>query len=152
MSDADLTAAIYAITPATPVEHLADVIGRLDAAMRRAKELKRDFESRLLAVIEETGRDVVVNETRYYAAFPSDTKCPDRRRALRELLDAAGGDIDVVADCLASDAFKPGACRAVLPAPAFDRAFVTTRRAKLGEGVPRRELMSMNERFAKERT
>lgn len=67
------------------------------------------------------------------------TRCKDRGATLQAVMDAAGGDMELVVSTLASDAFKHGACRQILSDEAYSSLFTTSEVEKLEEGASKSE-------------
>ncbi len=110
------------------------------------RDLKAQVEAAAISHIERHG-EISDGVRRYYVAPNKSTRCTDVRGTLAAILDAAGGDLDAVQDCLASDAWKPGATRKLLGA-ASDGYFETkvTTSLKTGEPSPPR-LQVVDSRF-----
>lgn len=148
-NEIELRRAVLALDAGTPVEAVADIMGRVDAFLRRAKEVKAHLEDVLVARIEQAG-PIEVNGIRYYAGIRKVTTCTDQPAAVESLLAAVAGDLSAFADCLAAGALKHGAARAVLPPDEFARLFRVDERAELREGKPVKRLMSVNTNFTPE--
>lgn len=144
----DLSQAVgnVASAAATP-EYIADVMGRVDAALERAKAIKAALKEAMVEHILATGRDLVIGEVRYYAAQEKETKCVRQLEAVEAVFKAVGGDCEGFKACLSSNAFLPGQCRKVLPPDVFADLFVTTVKTKLKDGVPQKQLCSVNPKF-----
>jgi hypothetical protein len=136
---------------ATP-DQFAAAFELVDAIRDFERRMRLSLKSKMLEQIEQTGRDITIGPRRYYAGVESETRCEDNVAAVDALLDAAGGDLEVVArDCLRSDSIKPSAARLILSAEAFDRLFKTTKRTVLKDGKPttQRQLLCTDERFVR---
>jgi hypothetical protein len=151
----DLTiieAGVFTITPTTPVADIANVLGQLEWMQRRIKEVRDELESRLIERIELTG-EFLVGETRYYVGNPKKTKCRDNLATLNALLTVCEGDVDRLAECLASGAWKHGTVRVLLEdsgkGELFDTLFETTSEPELKEGVAVKRLQKANLAFTK---
>ena len=116
------------------------------AAMKQAmKEVDARFEAGVTAWIEANG-PLESNGVRYYVGVQKDTKCVDQTETLRTLLETGGPE--AVGRCLASGAFKHGACREAL-GDEWDKHFTVTERVDLKEGKPVRKLHTVDEKFLK---
>lgn len=93
--------------------------------------------------------DITCGDIRYYVGTTTYTKCKDVKGTLQTLLDVTGGDLEKIATCLASDAWKAGATRVVL-VDQFDTCFSTEKRMEMKEGKPvavKKSLQSVNMKF-----
>lgn len=138
-------------------DDVAQVYVTLKAYIARGTELKRQLDDALAARMTATGRDIRFtvdgdgNEIILTTRPEKVVKCRDVKAALQELLQAFGGDFDMLADCLASGAFKYGACRKRLEeigAPGlYEALFETSERVRVEEkGAKVREV---NTKFIK---
>jgi hypothetical protein len=149
----DLTpieAGVWTITPGTPVEQIADVRGKLEWLIRRAKEVMDELDGRMVEKIQAHG-EFVIGETRFFIGDKKDVKCRDTARALDKVLEVAAGDMEQAAACLSANAFKHGACRVMFEDAGrmdlFDECFETTYAPELREGKPK--LQKHNLAFAR---
>jgi hypothetical protein len=117
-------------------------IGRLKELTR---ELNASVEQGVMEWIIRNG-DLVDGEIRYYIGPEKKTKCNSNRQTLEAVLESVGGDMDAMAECLASDAFKPGACRTIL-GDSFEQHFTTTTKDDLKTGKPVRKLQRVDQKF-----
>jgi hypothetical protein len=110
------------------------------------RDLKERTEAATISWIERNG-DLTDGEVRYYVAPNKSTKCVDVRRTLVALLEAAGGDLDLVASVLASNPYKPAKAREVLGEASTD-LFETdvTKDLKTGQPTAKR-LQKADPRF-----
>jgi hypothetical protein len=131
-----------------PTDTLLDYGGRIDAAKALLKEISQRWEAAMVSRIERDG-PIEVGPIRYYAGPDKDTKCVDVRATTEACMDAAQGDVDAYTSVLSSNAYKPGACRKLLPPEKFDALFVTTERVVLKEGKPAKQLQKVNTSFLK---
>ena len=125
---------------------LLTALGLVARLKEIVKELSASAEAGAIAWIQANG-EFQEGSVRYYVAANKTTKCPDQRAALEAVLEAGGGDLDKLAEMLASGAFKPGACRKFLPPEKFAALFVTTETADLKEGVAKPRLQVVNTEF-----
>jgi hypothetical protein len=101
----------------------------------------------MIEKIELTGQPITIGPVVYTIGDPPVTKCLDLRGTLEALFEACEGDVGKVAECLASNGWKHGACRSVLPAEKYGELFETTRPKKLVEGVAVKRLQAVNTEF-----
>lgn len=149
MSDLTEATILALANPATPTERIGEVLIAVQAAQKRAKDLRETLEAAMLAHIEATGRDIVIGPIRYYAGIAKVTKlAAPLEEAVETIWTASGGDVAQFASVLRSDPFKPAACRLMLPAADYGRMFITEEREKLHEGKPAKKLLSVNTAFA----
>lgn len=140
-TDSDLSAV------KTPDDALA--LGmRIDGWIARMRELKAAWEECMIALIRQHG-EIVNGDLRYYIGTDKTTKATDQQKVLETLMDKLGGDIELVCSCLSANAWKPGACRKLLPPESFDALFVTTEKPDLLTGKPKRGLQKVDQRFIK---
>jgi nucleoside phosphorylase len=149
----DLTvieAGVWTITADTPVEDIADVMGKLEWLIRRAKEVKDELESRMVEKIQAHG-EFTIGMTRFYVGDKKDVKCRDAAKALDKVLEVAAGDMEQAAACLSANAFKHGTVRVMFEDAGklelFDECFETTYTPELREGKPK--LQKANLAFVK---
>lgn len=95
--------------------------------------------------INEHG-DITCGNIRYYVGSTTYTKCKDVKATLETLLKVTGGDFEKMASCLASDAWKAGASRAVL-GDQFLTCFSQEVRQDIAEGKPKKSLQKVNMDF-----
>lgn len=97
-------------------------------------QLKDRMEAAAMHYIEKHG-NIEDGDRRVYIAPNKTTKCKSNRETMQAVLEAAGGDVDALVDCLASDAFKPGATKKLVGALKGETLFETkvTQNVKTGE-------------------
>jgi hypothetical protein len=145
-----LETAALVVNDDTPPEVCADLLTKLDFMKQRIREVERDLKERLVEWCHVGNRSIVVGGgVRYYAGDEKETKCNDARKVLEALFEQCGGDFDAVAECLASGAWKPGACREVLPPARFAELFRVEVKVALKEGKAVKKLIKVDERFTK---
>jgi hypothetical protein len=146
----EIEAGVWTITADTPVEQIADVLGKLEWITRKTKEARDALEARMVEKIQAHG-EFVIGETRYFIGDKKDVKCRDVARALDKVLEVAAGDMEQAAACLSANAFKHGACRVMFEDAGrmdlFDECFETTYAPELREGKPK--LQKHNLAFAR---
>jgi len=127
------------------LERMAELRFKIDFLKQFAKEADAKWNAVMLDHVEQNGEQVI-GEIRYYAGVEKKTKCPDKAKGLETILECAGGDFGAVAEMLASDPFKPGACKELL-GERWGEVFEVTEKAELKEGKPSKKLMAINPKF-----
>ncbi len=92
--------------------------------------------------------DITCGNIRYYVGTTTYTKCKDVKGTFQTLLEVTSGDLETIASCFASDAWKAGQSRVVL-GDKFDSCFSTEKRLELKDGKPlvRKSLQKVNMDF-----
>ncbi len=148
MNTETLETSLATIDPEVPREAVlqaVDFVARLGEIYR---QLKAQLDARMVEWIDANG-ELVNGEVRYYVGNDKDTKCVDLKETLNACYAAAGGDEDALITVLSTNAFKPGACRKLLPADTYAKCFVTTERVKVLEGKPVKQLQKFDGRFVR---
>lgn len=110
-----------------------------------AKELGEQAERAAIEWINVNG-EIVDGDMRFYVAPNKTHKCKDTKGVLAALLEESGGDLDAVAECFASGAWKPGETKKRLG----DRAnqfFETVETPDLKTGVAKPRVQKVNTAF-----
>jgi hypothetical protein len=145
-----IEAGVWTITADTPVDQVAMVAGQLEWLERKAKEVRRELESRMVEKIQAHG-EFTIGMTRFYVGDKKDVKCRDAAKALDKVLEVAAGDMEQAAACLSANAFKHGTVRVMFEDAGrlelFDELLETTYTPELREGKPK--LQKQNLAFAK---
>lgn len=148
--------ALALMDPDTSVETIAENFMRIDELIRRAKQFKEEFEQQCIEWIEANDRDIEIpgpdgSVIRYYIGNAKSVKCADVPGTLLELLQVAAGDLDAVANCLGSSAWKHGAVKKLLAdlgaGDKYDQLFRVEERQELKEGKPVKQLQKFDSRF-----
>lgn len=117
-----------------------DFLGAMDTEAG-LKQIVREYSARLeeaaIAYIQRRGGSVETLTARFYVGTEKVTKCRDVPRAVDAVLQACGGDLDRLKQCLASGALKQGECKAVL-GNEWGRHFDVTERLDMKTGKPAR--------------
>ncbi len=95
-------------------EGLLDVRSGIKAEMQRLKELAAEVESALIEHINVHGDIDIGDGKRLYVGTERGYKCRDQAATFVAVLEATGGDEALMAEHLASGAWKPGACKKTL--------------------------------------
>ena len=127
------------------IERMAELRAKIDFLKEFTKRIAGRWDDMMLAIVQDKG-DQVIGEIRYYAGVEKKTKCPDKAKGLETILECAGGDFGAVAEMLASDPFKPGACKELL-GERWGEVFQVIEKDELKEGKPSKKLVAVNERF-----
>lgn len=130
-------------TGAATREEVIEALNVRAAMKTRMKEVDAAFEAAVIAWIQANG-EIECGDIRWYVGPEKKTDCYDQEETLRALLETGG--VDGVAACLASGAFKPGACRKVL-GDQWEDYFLTTEKPDLKTGKPKHGLRSVDKRF-----
>ena len=140
---AKLETDILVLNPDAPIDALLGLMNRVRAAKDQLRKIERMIEDRGIEFINARGA-FRAGDILYTVGRDKRVKCTDPKSLLSTLLEATGGDLDRVADCLASDAWKSGATRQTLEehgrSGEFDRHFNM-------EEVPRLKLKVINTKF-----
>lgn len=107
-----------------------DLVKRLGEVYRAMKE---HVESAATKWVQANG-PFEDGTTRYYVGTAKKTKCRNLRATVEAIMQATGGDLDALVDCLASDAFKPGETRKTL-GDDFPKCFDVTEAVDLKSGA-----------------
>lgn len=132
----------------SPKEQVLDVYDRVCLLKSLAKELAQMADAAMVEWIKANG-EIEVGDLRYYVGKSKDTKCKDVRRTMESALNATGGDVDALVGLLSSGAWKPGACRQVLPPEEYAECFHTVEVEDVKTGKPKVGLQKVNTAFIK---
>jgi hypothetical protein len=119
-----------------------DQIDNILCAVLSAEKLAKDIKAMAFAAamefIKENSPDgFTVNGRRYYISTgkKQPPKCKDAKATLPAMFELTGGDLDAVAECLSSNAWKQGSTKAVLESigkgDQFEKLFETKPKEKL---------------------
>lgn len=139
---------VQAINDALPLEEVLTTLQKLEFMQGQIKALKSSLDARLVEYIQANG-DIQIGTRRLYVGTKKTTKCVDVQAAVKAILEDCGGDVDMMARCLSSDALKFGASKTVLKPENYDKFFKVTPKTELREGVetPVKQLCETNEAF-----
>lgn len=121
-----------------PPERFLEILGRIQVLREALEEVRGVVEQAAVEWIRSNG-ELHDGTKRYYIGTTKRTRCKDRGATLQAVMDAAGGDMELVVSTLASDAFKHGACRQILSDEAYSSLFTTSEVEKLEEGASKSE-------------
>lgn len=142
---------ILGINEWTTPDDLGVLRGQLAFLASKLKEMRALLDEKMLEIIAESGQDIQIGPIRYYASIEKKTKCLNHEAALVALFETAAGDVASVANCIASDGLKPGACKSIL-GDAFSKHFETSENPAIKEGKPSKKLMASNDEFTRGRS
>lgn len=95
-------------------EELLDVRSHIKALQAKLKELSAEVEGALIEHITLHGDIDLGDGKRLYLGTERGYKCRDQGATFVAILEATGGDEALMAEHLASGAWKPGACKKTL--------------------------------------
>lgn len=152
MNLATLNDSIVLANEETSDDAFGMLLSAITVNVAKLREMKAAVEAKMVEKIKATGQDIVIGPVRYYVGKEKKTKCLDYAGTVNAILAACGGDVDRLAGCLASDAFKHGTVRALFEefedADSFRRLFETVEVEDLKTGKPTKKLLSVNTAFA----
>jgi hypothetical protein len=93
---------------------LLDVRSGIKALQAKLKEFSQEVEEALIEHISAHGDIDIGDGKRLYVGTERGYKCRDNAATFVAILGATGGDEALMAEALASGAWKPGACRKLL--------------------------------------
>ena len=127
-------------------DDLLSVLDRLDAFKKQTKLVASMIEE---AVLERLKTDPDLKDGltdpmggRYYPGYNSRVKCNNVRGVVEQILEATGGDLDKITDCLGSDPFKQGTVKEVVGEETHGVLFTKEKTPviKEGKGKPKKTL------------
>jgi len=141
---------VVAIDDESTADQVAEAITQVDFFMSQARELRRSLDDALLKWLSHPDhRELIIGDIRYYAGTEKKIKCVDPMATLESLLDATDGDINRVVECLASGAWKYGACRNLLSEEQYKSCFSEELVSDLKTGKPVKQVKKIDSRFIK---
>lgn len=114
------------------------------------KLLASRMEQASIEWISQNG-EITNGDLRYYIGSNREYRCNNPTDALDKLLNAAGGDLSMVAGCLSAAAWKPGATRTALGEEAFKELFESRTTLDLKTGKPKLGLKKIDTKFLKDK-
>lgn len=142
----ELESSIAAIDATTPHDVVAEIVTRVDYFKGAAKQLDTLLKEALLEYLNEPGKELIIGENRYYIGTKKKVVSGDKGKLLEALLESSGGDFEAVAEVLASQPFKHGACKGVL-GDAWGDHFTELVEDDVKTGKPKKEIKVVNDRF-----
>lgn len=125
-----------------------DVVARLKELTR---ELAEKSEEAIVPWLQRNG-DIERGEVRYYAAATKTNKVRDNDGMLKAVLSATGGDVEAIAKCLASGAWKVSAVRELIPADEYEVLVEVVESVDLKTGKPKVKVQKFDATFVKGNT
>lgn len=144
----EMQSEIAAIDATTPHDVVAEIVTRVDYFKGAAKQLDALLKEALMEYLNEPGKELIIGEARYYIGTKKKVVSGDKGKLLEALLESSGGDFEAVADVLASQPFKHGACRTVLDDKWGDH-FTEIVEECVETKKPKKEVKVVNERFVR---
>jgi hypothetical protein len=146
----DIQQVVLQLKTTDDAERVLDIWNRMEFAKKFLRETSAMLEGALIEWMNANG-DLRLDEgRRLYVGQVKKTTCRDQMQTLEALLEKSGGDMDALVDCLASGAFKHGACRNVL-GEAWDEHFIVEQveDVKEGKATARKTVQLLDQRFVK---
>lgn len=155
-TEADLVERLDGISPATEPEEVINLIGLIEGAQRRLREMKKKADAALIPLLEARGpRGVTLGHLRFYVGEKKSFAPKSNRDVAEAVLRACEGDLERFIECLAAGAFRPGATRKLLGDEEWGKVFTVYIEKEVREGkagpveVPVRTVHVIDERFVK---
>jgi hypothetical protein len=98
--------------------------------VQRAKELRHRVEEVAIGWIKAHGQ-IECGTILYTVGYPKTVKCIDVFHCMELLLEACGGDVQVLCQYLAANPYKQGSCARLLTEEQFQSVFIEQRQDKL---------------------
>ena len=146
----ELELAVSTIDDGATLDLIGDTLGKLDFLKEQIRLAEHDLKARLVEYIKANG-EFQLGPIRYYIGPDRETKCTNLRGCVEAVLVETGGDVDAFTCLLSMNAFKPGACKKLLPLSKYSELFLTTEKTRLKqgepEGPPQPQLQKVDQRF-----
>lgn len=156
VTEIELAERVENITPFAEAEDVINLIGLIEGAQRRLRDMKKKAEAALIPLLEARGpRGVTLGHLRYYVGEKKTVRATSNHAVAEAVLRAAEGDVDRFVQCLASGAFKPGETRKLIGDEEWGKVFTVEIEKEVREGkagpaeVPVRVVHVIDERFVK---
>ncbi len=134
--------------PEMTVDDACLLLTKIDAAMKRAREMKAQLEAFLIGWLPDHGGEMVIGDVVHFVTNKKKVKCRNIPAAIDAILIACEGEVAAMADVLSSDAIKVGAARKLLGDAKFEELFETRFEEDL-DHKPVKVLASVNKAFVK---
>lgn len=118
-------------------EGLLDIRSALSELATKVREFRAEVEAALVENIDLHGDIDMGDGKRLYVGVDRSYKCRDNVATFDALFEATGGDVALMAEHLASGAWKPGSCRKTL-GDRFDTLFETAEAKDVKSGSAKR--------------
>jgi hypothetical protein len=125
---------------------LLDIRSALSELATKVREFRSEVEAALVENIDLFGDIDMGDGKRLYVGVDKTYKCVNNAATLGAILEATGGDEALMAEHLASGAWKPGACRTTL-GPRFDTLFETSEAKDVKSGSAKRIVKAFDPQF-----
>lgn len=139
-----LDCALAVTDTAAKAESIAEGIGMLALVKRRVRELDEAMTNDIIAWLKHNKTELVVGDVRHYVGPDKSWRCTDPKGVYEAIMQATGGDVDVMLGCLSSGAWKQGAARKVLGDTRF---FVEEVKDDLKTGKPKDKLHKIDPKW-----
>ena len=127
-------------------EGLLDIRSALSELATKVREFRAEVETALVENIDLHGDIDMGDGKRLYVGVDRSYKCRDNAATLGAVLEATGGDEALMAEHLASGAWKPGSCRKTL-GDRFDTLFETAEAKDVKTGSTKRIVKAFDPQF-----
>lgn len=125
---------------------LLDIRSALSELATKVREFRAEVEAALVENIDLHGDIDMGDGKRLYVGVDRSYKCRDNVATFDALFEATGGDVALMAEHLASGAWKPGSCRKTL-ADRFDTLFETAEAKDVKTGSAKRIVKAFDPQF-----
>jgi hypothetical protein len=125
---------------------LLDIRSALSELATKVREFRAEVEAALVENIDLHGDIDMGDGKRLYVGVDRTYKCVNNAATFDALFEATGGDITLMAEHLASSAWKPGSCRKTL-ADRFDTLFETAEAKDVKTGSAKRIVKAFDPQF-----
>lgn len=135
----------------TTPDQVGDFLARWMGFMATVREMDKEMRKQCVEWCQETRRNIPAGDgTFWFPSHKTDKSCNDVGDTYDALMEHTGGDVDVVKSCLSSDAWKAGACAAVLPDDVFRKLFTVEKKTTLKDGgKAEKQLVKVDPKYTK---
>ncbi len=139
-------------------DDFAELRTRIKFVMEQCREWLKQWDDSALEDIRARGADLVIGDERFYEGIKRTTKSIDNAKTLWAMMEVElkrqDGDLEqackqVALQYLASQPWRYAECRENLPHAMFEMLFEITEEPDLKTGKPKKQLLSVNEKFLK---
>jgi|13_taG_2_1085334.scaffolds.fasta_scaffold90657_2 hypothetical protein len=142
-----LNGAILAINDESDAANVCEALDLIDVYKRAIREADRLLKEQLIDWINANG-ELTIGEKRYYVGNTKKTKPVNLERLCEAAITHAEGDFGAFAEALSANAFKPGACKALL-GDEWGQHFIVEVVDDVKTGKPKKDIKVIDERFTK---
>lgn len=143
----ELNGAVLAINDESDAAKVCEAIDLIDHYKRAIREADKLLKEQLIDWIGRNG-ELTIGDKRYYVGYTKKTKPVNMERLCEAAITHAAGDFGTFAEALSANAFKPGACKALL-GDEWDQHFYTETLDDVKTGKPKKDVKVIDERFTK---